>query len=110
MAELAARRAAEQAMADAVHELAMREERTPCCDREVNDVRLWTSESPDDRALACILCGPCPVLVECGAYGATLSKDQRAGVYGGKDMVPSRGTKPKARKIYPAHPELVFTT
>lgn len=77
MAEVSARRAAEQAMADAVHVLAMAEVRTPCCDSEVNDVRLWTSERPDDRALACVLCGPCPVRVECAAYGATLPKDER---------------------------------
>jgi hypothetical protein len=106
MAEVRQRRAAEQAMAIAVHELAMHEQRTPCCDHEVNDTRLWTSESPDDRSLACVLCQPCPVRVECAAYGATLSKDERAGVYGGHDLVPTRGTKPKRSRT----PELVATT
>jgi hypothetical protein len=112
MREVSARRAAEQAMADAVHELAMREERTPCCDSEVNDTRLWTSESPDDRALACVLCAQCPVITECAAYGAVLTKDERAGVYGGRDLVPSRGTKPKRAKasIEAMPPVLVFTT
>jgi hypothetical protein len=110
MREVSARRAAEQAMAIAVHELAMREERTPCCDSEVNDTRLWTSERPDDRSLACSLCQPCPVRVECGAYGAVLTKDEKAGVYGGVDMVPSRGTKPKTKVRSDIDPVLVATT
>ena len=62
----------------------MREERTPCCN-PVNDTSMWTSESPHDRALACSLCQACPVLQECRAYGAVLTKDEKAGVYGGVD-------------------------
>lgn len=90
----------------------MREERTPCCN-PVNDTSMWTSESPHDRALACSLCQACPVLQECRAYGAVLTKDEKAGVYGGVDMVPTRGTKPKRGKPsakFAEGPVLVFTT
>jgi hypothetical protein len=111
VAEVAQRRAAEQALADAVDDLAMHEQRTPCCDPDVNDMRLWTSESPRDRARACVLCASCPVITECRTYGATLAKGDRWGVYGGIDR---SALKPKPRgrpaRSRRASPELVATT
>jgi hypothetical protein len=61
VAEVMARRAAIEALALAVHDLAERGERTACTDRDADDYRFWTSEDATDRAHAVTLCRGCPV-------------------------------------------------
>jgi len=54
--------------------------RIPCHAVPVADRGAWTSDDPDDQALAARLCGPCPAIEACRLYGSTFPKE--CGVYG----------------------------
>jgi Transcription factor WhiB len=56
--------------------------RTPCQDRELG--HLWLSDYQPERAVAAVLCGGCPLALEC--WDAARSRDERFGVWAGVDM------------------------
>lgn len=55
---------------------------------------MWTSDDPDDRALAARWCAGCPILTHC--YDAAVAEGERWAVRGGRDMRVKR--TPRKRK------------
>lgn len=62
--------------------MASRGER-PRCGEPSTGGNLWLSDDAEDRARAVVLCGPCPLLMACGA--AADATGERFGVFGGVD-------------------------
>lgn len=92
--EAAQREAAAAGWASPVHErltvaldrLAASGGRPVCAGAEA---AAWTSEDAEERAIAALFCGGCPVLLVCGAAGEL----ERFGVWGGVDRGVARRQK-----------------
>ncbi|GEN78707.1 WhiB family transcriptional regulator [Actinotalea fermentans] len=54
----------------------------------------WTSDEPEDQAVAARLCARCPALDQCRAYGTAFPKE--CGVYGGETEFDRRKRARKA--------------
>ena len=52
---------------------------------------MWLSEHPQERQLAALMCGGCPVLSECG--DAADANGERFGVWSGRDYTRAPGRK-----------------
>jgi Transcription factor WhiB len=79
--KIAAARASER-LTQSLINLAARGLRTHCQDPELG--HLWLSDHEPERAVASVLCGGCPLALEC--WDAARSRDERFGVWGGVDM------------------------
>lgn len=78
--------AAQEKLTLALVRLAAEGCRPPCGD--YNGHELWTSDSPEDRALAVERCQGCPLIREC--HQAAEERGERWHVWGGFDRTPSR--------------------
>jgi hypothetical protein len=67
-------------MAAALHDLAEREQATPCA----HSSDAWMSDQPDQRAAAAHACSPCPLLDVCGRYASEVRAT--FGVWSGRDL------------------------
>ena len=64
--------------------------RTHCSDPELG--HLWLSDHEDERAVAAILCGGCPVQMEC--WSVARARREKFGVWGAVDFTPKRKAPP----------------
>jgi hypothetical protein len=79
--KIKAARASER-LAKALIDLAAKGLRTHCADPELG--YLWLSDHEPERAVAAVLCGGCPIALEC--WDAARARDERFGVWGGVDF------------------------
>jgi len=68
--------------------------RIPCL--SASDVAAWTSDDPDDQAVAARACEPCPAIEPCRLYGVVFPKE--AGVYGAMTEHDRRPTSARQRR------------
>lgn len=68
----------------------------PCLTVPTADAGCWTSDDPDEQAVAAALCSGCAALTPCRAYGAAWPSE--AGVYGGQTEQDRRPRVGRPRK------------